>query len=39
MIKSYKEAVVTTRVSPTVLETTTTAGTVAAGEDDFVLVV
>ena len=39
LIRGYKEAVVTTRTSPTIPETTTMARTVTAGEDDFELVV
>jgi len=41
LIRGYKEAVVTTRASPTIPETTTIVSlrTAAAGEDDFELVV
>ena len=39
LIRGYKEAVVTTRTSPTIPETTTMVRTVTAGEDDFELVV
>ena len=39
LIRGYKAAVVTTRTSPTIPETTTMARTVTAGGDDFELVV
>ena len=39
LIKGYKEAVVTTRASPTIPETLTMVRTIAAGEDDHGLVV
>ena len=39
LIRGHKEAVVTTRTSPTIPETTTMVRTVTAGEDDFELVV